>query len=71
MNEVVISRFFAGHYVADGLPRNTRVETEPAYKVMLRIKKQREDKRRKRARSPLIETLLVQPGPPALDTVAT
>lgn len=56
MSEVVVmSRYFTRHYAKDALPENTRTDTEPAYKVQLRVKEQREEKRRKRkhAGSPL------------------
>ena len=48
MPDIVISRYFARQYMSDALPPHTRVETEPAHIVLLRLKKQREEKRAKR-----------------------
>ena len=72
-SEVVISRYFAKYYLADALPPNTRVEREPAYKVQLRLREQREAKRQKRkaTSSPLSEPSSVRRGPPPRDRVAT
>ena len=71
--EVVISRYFAQHYVADALPRNTRVEREPAYKLQLRMRMQREEKRKKRKSmsSPPSVPSMVPSAPPLRDTAAT
>jgi len=55
MSEVVVSRYFVRHYAKDALPADTRTDVEPVYKVQLRLKQQREEKRKKRkhAGSPL------------------
>ena len=71
--EVVISRYFARHYVADTIPRNTRVELEPTYKVQLRMRRQREEKRNKRKSmsSPLSVPLPGPSAPPLRHTAET
>lgn len=70
---VVISRYFATHYMEGTLPPHLRVDTEPAYKVLLRLKLKRDEKRKKRkaAGSPLNEPSSVRSAPLAVDTEAT
>lgn len=55
------------------LPPHTRVDAEPAYKVQLRLRLKRDEKRKKRkaASSPLSEPSSVRLAPSARDTAAT
>ena len=70
---VVISRYFAILYIKGTLPPHISVDSEPAYKVLLRLRLKREEKRKKRkaAGSPLSEPLSVRSVPSVVDTEAT